>query len=222
MQEAMHQLQTVWRTDLGRYITMAAAGLIFIIISGRLFKKANFSIRAMSYASLSLGLAFILSNFPVYRLPQGGSITPLSMFFVVYVGFLFGPAIGVIGGITFGLLRLAVNPFAIHPLQILLDYPLAFGMLGLSGLFWKKRGGIFIGFIVGSIGRFLMAWASGYFFWIGAATPGAAWTAAAYNASYILPDMAITLVILAIPQVRRALMQVKIQAHDKASGRMDM
>jgi len=220
MQETMRELQTLLRTDLGSYITMAVAGLLFIIVSGRLFKKANFTTKSMAYAGLSLALAFILSTIRIYEMPNGGSITPLSMFFVTFIGFLFGPAIGIIGGITFGLLRLAARASVIHPVQLLLDYPLAFGMLGLSGFFWKRKYGLIIGFIVGSLGRFVMAWASGYFFWMQRA-PGAMWGSAVYNSTYILPDMAITLVILAIPQVRRALMEVKRQSHEGQGQRLN-
>ncbi|MCL2170268.1 MAG: energy-coupled thiamine transporter ThiT, partial [Defluviitaleaceae bacterium] len=143
------------------------------------------------------------------QMGYGGSSTPMSMFFVTLVGFFFGPAIGIVSGVAYGFLQLVQRASIIHPMQLLLDYPMAFGMLGLSGFFWKIKGGLYIGFVVAVIGRWLIHTIAGWLYWIGFATPGSLWASIVYNSTYIIPEMVLTLVIIAIPPVRNALNHVK-------------
>ena len=204
----MQEFESFLRSGLGSVVTIAVSGISFIVFSGIFFKKANFSLRALTYTGLSLSIAFLLSYITVYSMPQGGSVTPLSMFFVTLVGFWFGPAIGIVSGISYGLLQVVQGAWVIHPLQFLLDYPLAFGMLGLSGFFSKMKGGMYIGFIVGVLGRFVMSVLSGWIYWF-ALAPGSLWASMVYNGSYMGLEMGLTLVIIAIPAVRHALNHVK-------------
>jgi len=200
-------------TDLGAFITLVIGAALFLVISGLLFKRANISARVLSYAGLSLAIAFVLSYFRLWQMPMGGSITPMSMFFITFIGFLFGPAVGLVSGLSYGLLQFAQGPMVLHPFQLLLDYPLAFGMLGLSGFFYKMKGGLYIGYIVAVTGRFVMHVISGYFFFGQYAPEGThpLWYSIIYNASYIFAEAGLTLVILVIPQVRGAIMHVRNQ-----------
>jgi thiamine transporter len=144
---------------------------------------------------------------------MGGSITPMSMFFVTFIGFLFGPAIGLVSGLSYGLLQFAQGPMVLHPFQLLLDYPLAFGMLGLAGFFRNAKGGLYVGFIVAVIGRFVMHVISGYFFFAQYAPEGMnpLWYSVTYNAGYIFTEAALTVLILLLPQVKKAISHVKNQ-----------
>ena len=200
-------------TDLGAFITLVIGVVLFLVLSGFLFKKSGISTRVLTYAGLSLAIAFVLSYFRLWQMPMGGSITPMSMFFVTFIGFLFGPAIGLVSGLSYGLLQFAQGPMVLHPFQLLLDYPLAFGMLGLSGFFYKAKGGLYVGFIVAVFGRFVMHVISGYFFFAQYAPEGMhpLWYSIVYNASYIFTEAAITIVILLVPQVRSAIAHVKNQ-----------
>jgi len=204
----MQEFQDFLRSDLGSLITFAAAGIGFFVFSGVFFKKANFSLRALTYTGLSLSIAFMLSYITIYSMPQGGSVTPLSMFFVTLIGFWFGPAIGLVSGISYGLLQVVQGAWVIHPIQFLLDYPLAFGMLGLSGFFSKMKGGMYIGYIVACFGRFVMSTLAGWIYWF-ALAPGSLWASILYNGSYMGLEMILTLIIIAIPAVRHALNHVK-------------
>ncbi|MCL2353003.1 MAG: energy-coupled thiamine transporter ThiT [Defluviitaleaceae bacterium] len=203
------ELQRLLRTDLGSFAMLLLATITFIAISGKMFKKANLSTKTLVYAGMALALAFILSLFRPFSMPLGGSVSPLSMFFVSIVGIWFGPGIGLVAGVSFGLLRLAANPSIIHPLQLFLDYPLAFGMLGLSGFFSKRRNGLAMGFLVAATGRWLMHTIAGYAFWV-RVWPPEGWSSyllfsMAYNGLYIYAEVAITLIIVAFPSVRKAL-----------------
>ncbi|MCL2573900.1 MAG: energy-coupled thiamine transporter ThiT [Defluviitaleaceae bacterium] len=198
-------------TDLGAFITLVIGVALFLSVLGFLFKKSKISTRVLTYAGLSLAIAFALSYFRLWQMPMGGSVTPMSMFFVTFVGFLFGPAIGLVAGFTYGLLQFAQGPMVLHPFQLLLDYPLAFGMLGLSGFFYKIKGGLYIGFVVAVIGRFIMHVISGYFFFGQYAPEGThpMWYSIIYNSSYIFTEATITVVLLLIPQVKNAAMHIK-------------
>ena len=200
-------------TDLGAFLTLLIGATLFLALSGFLFKKSNMSTRVLAYAGLSMAIAFVLSYFRLWQMPMGGSVTPMSMFFVTFIGFLFGPAVGLVSGLSYGLLQFAQGPLVLHPFQLLLDYPLAFSMLGLSGFFYKAKGGLYIGFIVAVIGRYIMHVISGYFFFGQYAPEGThpLWYSIIYNAGYIFTEAALTIVILLIPQVRNAIAHVKNQ-----------
>jgi len=199
-------------TDLGAFLTLIIGVVLFLALTGFLFKRSNISTRVLAYAGLSMAIAFALSYFR-FSWPMGGSVTPMSMFFVTFIGFLFGPAVGLVSGLSYGLLQFAQGPMVLHPFQLLLDYPLAFGMLGLSGFFYKAKGGLYIGYIVAVFGRFVMHTISGYFFFAQYAPDGMnpMWYSITYNAGYISIEAALTLIILVIPQVKNAVAHVKNQ-----------
>ena len=103
---------------------------------------------------------------------------------------------------------------ATSPLQVLLDYPLAFGALGLSGFFWHRKNGLIIGYVAGTVGRYVCHVLSGYIFFAEYAPEGMnplAYTLG-YNLTYILPEVIATVAILSIPSVMKALGQVKSEA----------
>ena len=198
-------------TDLGAFLTLLVGTVLFLAILGFLFKRSNVSARVLAYAGLSMAIAFVLSYFRIWQMPMGGSVTPMSMFFVTFIGFLFGPSVGLVSGLSYGLLQFAQGPLVLHPFQLLLDYPLAFGMLGLSGFFHKARGGLYIGFIIAVIGRYVMHVISGYFFFGQYAPEGThpMWYSIIYNAGYIFVEATLTIVIISIPQVQNAIWHVK-------------
>ena len=47
---------------------------------------------------------------------------------------------------------------------MLVDYPLAFAALGLSGFFSEADRGLLKGYLLGAFGRFFFAFLSGYLF----------------------------------------------------------
>jgi thiamine transporter len=65
---------------------------------------------------------------------QGGSVS-LEMVPIFIMAFRRGLKAGVFTGLVVGLLQLLVNPYVVHPAQLILDYPLAFALAGVAGAF---------------------------------------------------------------------------------------
>jgi thiamine transporter len=111
---------------------------------------------------------------------------------VLWLALRRGRKIGLLSCIIYGLVQLAVEPYVVHPVQVLLDYPIAFGALGLAGFFQKHP---FIGINVGILGRFLAHLLSGVIFFAAFAPAGMSPIvySAIYNGSYLLPELAISI-----------------------------
>lgn len=87
---------------------------------------------------LLLALTLVLSLLPLYRMPYGGTITLGGMLPMMLIAFVYGPRVGIMAGFVYGLLNLLLNPYILHPVQVLLDYPLPFMALGLCGFFPQR------------------------------------------------------------------------------------
>ncbi|MCL2360920.1 MAG: energy-coupled thiamine transporter ThiT [Defluviitaleaceae bacterium] len=164
--------------------------------------------KKLTVAAMCIALAFVLNQVTLFRMPMGGSITPASMLFIVLAGYWLGPIYGVIAGVGKGFLDLTTGFVNVHPVQVLLDYPMAFGMLGLAGLFRKMNFGLQVGYIVGVLGRLLMVFISGLVFFVdvtGLGLVGGAIASFTYNITYIGPEMMVTLVIISLPTLRHAI-----------------
>ncbi|MCK4313905.1 energy-coupled thiamine transporter ThiT [Candidatus Bathyarchaeota archaeon] len=135
--------------------------------------------------------------FPFLRLPQGGSITLASMVPLLWFALRRGPRWGVEAGIVYGLVHMVISGGIYYPTQILLDYPLAFGALGLAGAFKKQQ---VIGVGLGILGRFTCHVISGVIFFGQYAWEG--WNvvaySVAYNATYIVPEFVVSAIIIFI------------------------
>lgn len=167
---------------------------------------------------MAIALATVIATvIKLPSLPNGGSITLFSMLVVCLVGYWYGPVTGLIAAVAYGVLQFITGPYAIHPLQVILDYPLAFGALGLSGFFHNRKHGLILGYLVGVGGRFFFAMISGLIFYTAyvgdlKGNALAIWASTAYNLSYLLPEAILTLVLLALPPVRTMLAKVKVMA----------
>ncbi len=170
-----------------------------------------FKIKQLAFCSLLIALATVTSFIKVFSFPFGGSITLLSMLFVVLAGYFYGPKLGIISAIVYGLIQLVIDPQVYYPMQVVMDYFLAFGALGLGSFLWKKKYGLFYAYLIGITGRFLFSALSGYIFFAEYAWEG--WSpilyTVAYNAAYIYAEAAITIIILLIPPVNKAIKKVK-------------
>lgn len=177
-------------------------------------KSQKLQTRQLVYCSGAMALATVTSFIKLASLPFGGSITLFSMLFICLIGYVYGVKAGITTGVAYGILQFITGPYIFAPLQVLLDYPLAFGALGLSGLFRNKKHGLVIGYIVGVTGRYLFHVISGYIFFASytpEGIPPMIYTLG-YNATYILPELVLTVLVLYFPPVLGAIGQVKRQA----------
>ena len=183
-----------------------------------MFKKEKMTTKQLVFSAMAIALATVVSVFvKLPSLPNGGSVTLFSMLLVVLVGHWYGPKTGIMAAVGYGVLQLITGPYILHPIQVLLDYPLAFGALGISGFFSKQKNGLIKGYIAGVIARFFFASLSGVIFYtVYVESLGenlmAIWASLVYNMTYIVPEAVATLFIICIPSVKVALGKLKEMA----------
>jgi len=204
-------LQIFLESITGQISVVMVIAVLFIIIAKS--DKGGFNTKALATSAVLIAIAFALNQITLFRMPQGGSITPLSMLVVVLVGYFFGPRQGIMAGMAFGLLDLLIAPYAMTPIQILLDYPFAFGALGLAGLFRNRKRGLTVGYFIGVFGRFLCVFISGVVFWGIYAPEGTNvfLYSAVYNGTYLLIEGILTLLVIQIPAVKNLIKRLRKQ-----------
>ena len=180
-----------------------------------LSKEKVFHAKSLAFSGVAIALATVISMFiKLPSLPLGGSVTLFSMLLICLVGYWYGHVVGITAAFAYGILQFITGPYVIHPLQVILDFPLAFGALGISGFFHNRKNGLFKGYIFGVLGRFLVHCISGVIFYteyVGdfGGDVAAIWTGIVYNMTYIVPEAVATLVLLSIPAVKKALADMK-------------
>ena len=177
----------------------------------------KFGTKQIVFSAVALALATIASMLKITSLPFGGSITIFSMLIVCLIGYWYGSAVGITSAIAYGILQFILEPYMIHPAQVLLDYPLAFGALGLAGFFFKKKNGLLWGYLVGVLGRFIFHEISGFIFYteyVGSfgGNMAALWASTLYNMTYIVPEAIASIILICIPPVKSMLARVKKMA----------
>lgn len=208
-------------------IAVIAVIVLAVVVASFIIGKKNVKIstKQLTITAVCVALAFVTSNIKFFKLPFGGSVTLFSMLFICLIGYWYGVAAGVSTGIAFGLLGLITDPYVLTLPQMLVDYPLAFGALGLSGIGYHMKkdltvgpfsfGGLQLGYILGVLGRYFFAFLSGVIFFADYAPKG--WKpvpySLAYNGTYLGVEAALTLVVLVVPQVVNALGFVKKRLH---------
>ena len=157
------------------------------------------------FSALSAALYAVRIGF---TLPFGGSITLGSMVPVMWLSLRRGFRIGMITGAIFGGIALfedlilvgAANIIA-TPLQAALEYPIAFGVIGLTGLFRNKSAVVAVagaGFSV--FIRFLIHYFVGVFVWANVYSFPPEWGLwlwpAVYNGSFLAVEFIICAILL--------------------------
>ncbi len=199
-------LQGFFESSTGQIIVSVVIVLLFILIliTG---KEKKFSTKVLVTCGVLVALSVALGAITLFRMPQGGSVTPFSMVPIVLAGYLFGLRRGVMVGMSVGLLNLIFNPYVIHPLQLLLDYPIAFGALALGAIFrHREKVGLTLTYIIGVLGRYIVAVVSGVVFFSAYAPEGFSgltWSLF-YNITYLGVEAAVSIIILSLPPVRTA------------------
>jgi thiamine transporter len=153
--------------------------------------------RILAEIPITVALSIVLNYIKVFQLPYGGSITLGSMVPILLIALRRGPKVGVFTGAVFGLVQMLLDGWVYHPLGMLLDYPIAFGCLGLAGFIKKQP---LIGVAIALCGRFLSHFISGVIFFGMNAPEGMdpVIYSAIYNGSYMLPEMVISGIIIYI------------------------
>jgi len=180
--------------------------------------------------ALSVALAAVLGLWKI-TLPwnfAGGSVS-LAMLPLFVVSLRRGLWAGVIAGVLFGVIDYFMEPFFVHPAQVLLDYPLAFAACGLAGIgapaVAKSLSAAAVAsaavtapwMLLGGAGRFACSYLSGLIFFAANAPEGqAVWLySLVYNLSYLAPSIVActALGVLLVPALERA-----VPVHAVANG----
>ena len=189
-------------------VGMIVSAVVFMVIMAVMWfvgdKRKMSDTRSIVYGAISIALSFALSYAKLFKLPQGGSVTFASLLPLMIYCCMFGTRRGLIVCTIYGVLQALQDPFIIHPMQFLLDYPLAFGLIGVSGIFMEK--GVFkdkkvVAFLLGGVLAVVLRYAchvcSGVFAFADYADLDKYDTAIAYSMAYnsfAFVDMLIALV----------------------------
>ena len=194
-------------TPLG-YVVLIAVVIVVLAVGFIVKDKKTHSVKRLVTSAMAIALATLTSFITIFKMPMGGSVTLFSMLFIVLIGYWYGISAGMTASIAYGVLQLIVNPYIISLPQMFLDYIFAFGALGLSGIFANSKNG----YIAGIAGRFFFSFLSGWIFFA-VYTPeffnSAVLYSLAYNAAYIGAEGIITIIVIMLPPVKKAILYVK-------------
>lgn len=207
------KLQGFFESTTGQIISVAVLVILFagVLLSG---KKQKTSTKTMVVSALLVGLSIVLTRITIYSLPQGGSVSLFGMLPIVICAYFFGTRRAVMCGMCVGMIDLIFKPYVIHPIQLLLDYPLAFGAIGFAGLiFMAKKDGLIPAYLFGVLCRYICAVISGVVFFGAYAPEGfsALTWSLWYNVLYLAIEAAGTVILLLIPSVRYSLKRIKTE-----------
>ncbi|MBR2699883.1 MAG: energy-coupled thiamine transporter ThiT [Clostridia bacterium] len=187
-------------------------GTGFILAMGA--KQNTWNSHRVAMGAMCIAIAFVLSCIRLLTMPQGGFITPAAMLPLVLFMVACGPLQGFVVGCAYGLLLLITDPYVIHPIQLLLDYPLASGAMILGCLATllpiQRRWQLPIAVLLAGIGNYIMAVLSGAIFFAEYAGEQNAWIySLTYNISYLGPNVLFCMLISCIPGMTRMVDMIK-------------
>lgn len=168
--------------------------------------KKSSSVLRLVEGALLIAVATVLSMVKLLDLPYGGSVTACSALPVLLIGYRHGTKFGLFAAFVYSLLQLLLGmntlsyfstPLSIAAI-ILLDYVLAFMVLGLGGVFRREdrsQGQALVSAaLLVSVLRYVCHVISGCTVWAGLSIPteAALLYSLAYNATYMLPETLVT------------------------------
>lgn len=194
-------------------------GVLFLLAAAALAGKSRGAHKKMAakelvYCAAAVALAFLTSYIRVMKMPWGGSVTLCSMLFICLIGYWYGVRTGVMAGLAYGILQFLQEPYVLSAFQVCCDYVFAFAALGLAGVFVKSKNGLVKGYLFGAFMRGVFHALGGYLYWMEYMPDNFPRSLTkiypiAYNYAYIGLEAVITVAILSIPAVKRAMEQIK-------------
>lgn len=203
------------------YLACIAAGIalfmLAIFFAGKSSEKKKMSTKQLVFCGIAMALAFVTSYIKIFEMPWDGSVTLCSMLFIVLIGNWYGVKTGFAVGLAYSILQFIQEPFVLSFFQVCCDYFLAFAALGAAGFFAKSSQGLIKGYIAAVLARGAFHALGGYLYWMDYMPESFPQSLKsiypiAYNYSFLLAEGVITIMILSIPAVSKALNQVKRMA----------
>ena len=169
----------------------------------------SLSTKVLAEVAILVALATVLSYIRFVVFPQGGSVTLASMVPLVILSYRRGWKVGIFACLVHGLIQFYQDPWMLNWAQFLLEYPVAFGVIGLAGLFKGKE---LVGAVVGLGLRFLAHAIAGVVYWAPEyAPPGMSHIlySLIYNGTYMLPEIVISGVFV-YALVKRGILEMNL------------
>lgn len=173
--------------------------------------KSSKTTRILIEGAMMTALATVLSIFKLIDMPYGGSVTLASMLPIAIFAYRHGIGWGLAGGLSHAVLQqlLGLNTLSYVTgwqsiiAVILLDYIIAFTVVGLAGIFRstveRQSTSLLLGVILVSVLRYACHVISGATVWAGLSIPDSAALiySFGYNATYMIPETIITAAVAA-------------------------
>ena len=173
-------------TTAGYAVSVIAVLILIILVAVLLQKNTSalkFTTQQLVTCAVALALAYVTSYIKIFKLPFGGSVTLFSMLFIVLIGYWYGIKVGILTGLVYGIFQFLQEPYVLSFFQVCCDYIRAFGYL-----YWMY-------YMPDNFPKSLTALYP-----------------IIYNYSYILLEGVLTIVVISIPAVSRALGRMRIMA----------
>ena len=196
-------------TPLTLWIALAVVVALCVIFAALVKTRRKWNARMLASGALCVALSFVLSCIRLYRMPTGGSVTPGSMLPLMLFSVAYGAGPGLLAGLVYGVLQYLQGGWWLNVWQFLLDYILAFTVLGLAGVAYNKsEKWMYLSIPFAALMRALCAFLAGLM-WV-ADTPVSelvigSWHfstpvtySLVYNGAYLIPDTLICLLLAAL------------------------
>ena len=106
-------------------------------------------VRTLMTVSMFAAIAFVLNTIKIFTMPYGGSVTCCSMMPILLLAVLLGCRAGMLGGLILGCLSIVSGAYVIHPIQFILDYLLAYTLLGIAGILgYREKWKVLLGAVI--------------------------------------------------------------------------
>lgn len=166
----------------------------------------NSKVMWLCEGAIMVAVASVLSMIAIINMPYGGSVTAVSMLPIIVFGYRYGTGKGFIVGFVYSITQLLLGvsnlsyatSFGAAVSIIMLDYIVAFTLLGLVGLFREKLGSqsaeLAVSTVVVCLLRYICHVITGCTVWAGVSIPtsdGLIYSLG-YNAAYMVPETVVT------------------------------
>ena len=167
-------------------------------------RNVHLDIHLLINTALMVGVAIILHQMRLFHMPQGGSVTLGGMVPLLLLAYRYGPGVGALGGFVFGCLNIMQDPYIVHPVQVLFDYPLPYMAMGLAG---ALRHRLYLATAIAFLARMASHVISGVVFFASFAPEGQSPLvySLVFNGTYLVPECIICLIILRFLPIQRLL-----------------
>ena len=181
---------------------IALIAVLFAILSHLYFRRVRLTTPMIVTIALMLAMTVILHQFRLYHMPQGGSVTLGAMVPLLFVSYRYGVGTGCLAGFLYGIFNMMQDPYLLHPVQVLFDYPLPYMALSLAALFPAHR---MASTALAFFARFFCHIVSGVVFFASYAPAGTSPLvySLTFNATYLVPECLICFALLKVLPIER-------------------